>query len=80
MEPIAAPRTIKVYQLIRQSGLSLSNAGASAQISLGFGFYTTLQEAEHNRTMELLRNTDTTVPLFHIFELDIPNPAYQNDI
>ena len=79
MEPIAPPKTVKVYQLIKQSGAYLMNTGVSGQLSLswGIGFYATLQEAEHNRTMELLKNTDTPKPQYHIFELDIPNPAYQ---
>ena len=76
MEPIAPPRTFKVYQLIKQSGATLSHAGISGT-SWGVGFYMTLQEAEHNRTMELLKNTDAVKPLYHIFELDIPNPAYK---
>jgi len=80
MEPIAPPRTVKVYQLVKQSGATLSNAGISGTVSWGFGFYVTLQEAEHNRTMELLKNTDTVKPLYHIFELDIPNPVYKEPV
>ena len=77
MEPIAPPRTIKIYQLLKQNGTYLMSAGVSGSLSWGLGFYATLQEAEHNRTMELLKNTDTPKPQYHIFELDIPNPAYQ---
>lgn len=77
MEPIAPPRTVKVYQLLKQSGATLSNAGVSGTMSWGYGFYITLQEAEQNRTMELLKNTDAVKPQYHIFELEIPNPAYQ---
>lgn len=78
MEPIAPPKTLKVYQLIKQTGMNLTNTGTSGPQSLGLGFYPTLQEAEHNRTMEVLK--DTTVgrkPVFHIFELEIPNPVYE---
>ena len=77
MEPIAPPKTIKVYQLIKQSGVHLMNTGTAGPISLGIGFYTSLSEAEQNRTMELLKNTDTVKPQYHIFELDLPNPAYK---
>ena len=77
MEPIAPPRTIKIYQLIKQSGTTLTNAGISSTMSWGSGFYISLQEAEQNRTMELLKNTDTVKPQYHIFELDLPNPAYK---
>ena len=77
MEPIAPPKSVKVYQLLKQNGTYLMNAGVSGSLSWGIGFYATLQEAEHNRTMELLKNTDTPKPQYHIFELDIPNPAYK---
>lgn len=80
MEPIAPSRTVKVYQLLKQNGTYLVNAGVSGPISWGLGFYNTLQEAEHNRTMELLKNTDTPKPQYHIFELDIPNPAYKESV
>ena len=77
MDPIQPPRTVKVYQLLKQSGATLSNAGVSGTMSWGYGFYITLQEAEQNRTMELLKNTDAVKPQYHIFELEIPNPTYQ---
>ncbi len=78
MEPIKAPRTIKVYTLIKQSGLTLTYVGFSALgTSLGAGFFLTELEAEHHRTMELLKDTATPKSLYHVFELEIPNPAYQ---
>jgi hypothetical protein len=77
MEPIAPPKTIKIYQLLKQSGAYLSNTGAASVLTWGIGFYTTLVEAEQNRTMELLKNTDAVKPQYHIFELDLPNPAYK---
>jgi len=45
--------------------------------SIGTGFFLTREEAEHNRTLAIL--ADTTVgrkPQWHVFELDVPNPAY----
>ena len=77
MEPIAPSRTIKIYQLLKQSGAYLMPTGAASTLTWGIGFYTTLTEAEHNLTMELLKNTDPVKPQYHIFELDLPNPAYK---
>jgi len=37
----------------------------------------TLQEAEHNRTLETLKDTDGAYNSYHIFELEFPNPVYQ---
>ncbi len=78
MEPISPPQTVKVYQLLKRSGLSLSNVGATSSMSFGYGFYLSLQEAEQNCTMEILKNTDAVKPEYYIFELDIPNPIYQD--
>jgi len=78
MEPISPPKTMRVFQLIRQTGLNFSTVGSSSGASLGLGFYPTLQEAEHNRTIEVLKDTTSGVkPQFHVFELEVPNPAYQ---
>ena len=79
MEPIKPPKTLKVYQLIRQTGLNFTTTGSSSTVSLGLGFYSTLQEAEHNRTLELLKDTSTGSgkPKWHVFELEFPNPAYE---
>jgi len=78
VEPIKAPKTMKVYTLIKQSGLTLTYVGFSALgMSLGAGFFLTQLEAEHHRTVELLKDTDATKSQYHVFELEIPNPAYQ---
>ena len=79
MEPILPPKTFKVYSLIKQTGLLLNNvyAPGTAHIQYGPGFYATRDEAEHSRTLELLKDTATPRSLFHVYELDIPNPAYQ---
>ena len=82
MEPITPPKTLKYYQLLRmstKSGLNFTSVGsipAGSTNYIGVGFYTTLQEAEHNRTIEALKETDGST--FHIFELEFPNPAYQD--
>jgi len=70
-----------MYQLIKQTGMSFTGAGTSSAISsgLGIGFYLTLQEAEHNRTLETLKDTTTgsSKPQWHVFELEFPNPVYK---
>ena len=77
MEPLKPPKTLKVYTLIKQSGLSLTYTGFSAHNSmLGTGFFMSQADAEHHRTIELLKDTATPRSLYHVFELDIPNPAY----
>jgi hypothetical protein len=78
MTPIPQPETIKVYQLLKMTGLQLIPAGTSTS-GLGAGFYTTLNEAEMNRSVEMLRDPGSTLlkTSWHIFELDLPNPAYQ---
>jgi hypothetical protein len=81
VESIKPPKTIKIYQLVRQTGISFTNAGgsSSASASLGIGFYPSLQEAEQNRTMEVLKDTSSGInkPKWHVFELEFPNPAYE---
>lgn len=75
MDPIKPPKTIKIYQLVRQTGISFTNTGSGG--TFGLGFYPSLQEAELNRTMEALKDTTTGMskPKWHIWELDVPNPA-----
>jgi hypothetical protein len=81
MEPIKPPKTVKIYQLIKQTGMSFTHTGvgSSASASLGIGFYPSLQEAEHNRTLEVLKDTTSgnNKPKWHVFELEFPNPAYE---
>jgi hypothetical protein len=79
MEPLKAPRTFKVYTVIKQTGLTMSYVYASMPNSLNFGsgFYGTLDEAEQARTFELLKETAEPKPKYHVFELEIPNPVYQ---
>lgn len=76
MKPEFPPETVKIYQLIKRSAdqLYFSYAGmASGMLSIGSGFYLTRDEAEHQRTMEVLRCK--TEDEFYVFELEIPNPA-----
>lgn len=79
MEAIKPPATLKFYQLIKmsvKSGLSLNPTGtSSASGYIGTGIYKTLDEAEHNRTLETLKEQEGGT--FHIFELEFPNPTYR---
>ena len=80
MESIKPPKMFKIYTLVKQTGASFTyTSGSSSTSPLGLGFFVTLQEAEHCRTVEVLKDTTTgpTKPQFHIFELEVPNPVYQ---
>ena len=83
MEGVTAPKTLKYYQLIKmatKSGLNISPCGtipAGSTNYIGTGMYTTLQEAEHNRTLETLKDPDASFNTYHVFELEFPNPAYR---
>lgn len=81
MEGIPQPKTVKVFQLIKMAGMSFSLINSSSSNSIGVGFYHTLQEAEHNRSMEILKDTTSSgaKPTWHIFELEFPNAAYKDD-
>jgi len=76
VEPIKPPKTIRVFQLIKQTGMSFTYTGSGSQ-GFGVGFFGTLQEAEHNRTLEVLKDTTNPKPKYHVFEIEVPNPAYQ---
>lgn len=78
MESIKPPKVLKLYQLIKmnlQPSLNFSPAGNSGGAFIGTGFFRTIEEAEFNRTLEALKDTDSNS--YHIFELEFPNPIYQ---
>ena len=79
MEPLEPPPTFKVYTVIKQTGLTLGYvySGVTNTINLGAGFYGTRHEAEQARTYELLKDATDPKPRYHVFELEVPNPAYQ---
>ena len=82
MVSLPTPPTMKFYQLVRMStknGLNLSATGsvpAGSTNYVGVGFYTTQQEAEHNRTIETLKSTEEGTS-YYVFELEFPNPAHK---
>lgn len=78
MEPIDIPSFLKIYFLVKQQGMMFMPTGTTSANYLGTGFYLTRTEAEHQRTMEYLKITDNRESTFiHIYELDVPNPAYK---
>lgn len=77
MLSIEPPKTLKYYQLLKmstKSGLSFTLVGTTSGATnyIGTGFYHTREEAEHNRTIETLRDSECNT--YHIFELEFPNP------
>lgn len=78
MQPLKPTPTFKVYAVIKQTGLQMSYVyGAGSSITFGPGFHGTREEAEQLRTLELLKSTDTAHSEYHVFELEVPNPAYK---
>jgi hypothetical protein len=77
MEPIKPLKTFKVYAVIKQTGLSMTYVYGSGvnSVTFGPGFYGNREEAEQIRTLELLK--ETSGAKYHVFELEVPNPAYQ---
>jgi hypothetical protein len=77
MKPIQPPEIIKFYQLVKMTagstGLYLNLVGTPHAPNVGIGFFTTLQEAEHSRTLEVLKDTGVN-NTYHIFEVEFPNP------
>lgn len=78
MEPIKPPKDIRIFTLVRQTGMNFTYSGTGTG-TLGPGFYSTQQEAEHNRTLEVLKDTTTGInkPKWHVWELTVPNPAHE---
>ena len=75
MEPIPVPKNIDVYMLIEQTDMNFMPVGYSnSAIGIGTGFFLTEREAEHQRTLEILK---TEKSQYHIFKLAVPNPAYK---
>jgi hypothetical protein len=70
------------YYVVNSTGttfnVSLTSGGSAINTTaVGTGMYTTLQEAEYSRTLEILRDTDSAYNSYHIFELEFPNPIYK---
>lgn len=74
MRPEFPPDTLKIYQLVKRTDMMFSYAGSGSTQNIGFGFYTTRQEAEHQRTLEVLKQKENDNSEYYVFELEIPNP------
>lgn len=74
MRPELPPDTLKVYSLIKRTDMMFSYTGSASTQNVGYGFYLTREEAEHNRTLEVLRLKADDKSEFYVFELEIPNP------
>ena len=77
MEPVKPVKTFKVYAVIKQSGISMNYVYAGAASAFGPGFYGSREEAEQLRTIEILKDTTGAGNKYHVFELEIPNPTYE---
>ena len=77
MKPLDAPEFLCIYMLLMQSTSSMyfNPAGVSATPSMGSGIYATRDEAEKARTVAILSDKNNSI--FHVFELEVPNPAYR---
>lgn len=73
--PLAPPKTLKIYTVLRQSGLNFATVGGaiSPQPYLGHGFYASREEAEYQRTIEILKDDKNSK--FYVYELEVDNPA-----
>ena len=76
MESLKPPRTLKFYQLTKLSISGILYISPVGTGTIGSGIFKTLDEAEQNRTIEILKDKDHT-GTYHVFELEFPNPAYQ---
>jgi hypothetical protein len=80
MQPLLQNKTLKVYYLLRQDGLSLGAAAISepGPLSGSLGFFISREAAEMSRTHQLLLLPAGSKAQFHIFPLTLPNPAYKD--
>jgi hypothetical protein len=77
VKPLAVDPYLTVYMLLSQNGTYLATWGYDSGANLGGGFFLTRESAEHARTKELLTQSSENKTQYHIYEIEIPNPAYQ---
>jgi hypothetical protein len=77
MEPIKPQKNLEIYCVVKQTGMTFITCPNPGTPTIGAGFYTTQREAEHNRTLELLKEPNGSTVQYHIFELTVPNPVYK---
>jgi hypothetical protein len=75
MSSIPVPKTFEIFLLLQQNNMNFTPHGySSSNATLGTGFFLTEKEAEHQRTLEILKNPGSK---YYIFPLTIDNPAYK---
>lgn len=74
--PLSPPRKLHVYMLLKQDKLSFYPTGSIVGTGLSTGFYMSKEDAEHQRMLEILKNEKVS-DMYHVFELEVPNPAYR---
>lgn len=80
MKPLDAPETLKIYMLLSQSGSSFyfsPHSVAGITNTMGSGIYHSRDDAEKARTLAILADKNTPNNVYHVFELEVPNPAYR---
>ena len=77
MKPLDPPEFLNIYMLLMQSSGSMyfSPTGTAGTVSMGSGMYASRDEAEKARTVAILSDKNNSI--FHVFELEVPNPAYR---
>lgn len=76
-KPLPVDPFLKVYMLVKQDGTYLYPTGFDSNNNMGTGFFPTQNTAELMRTKELLTQKPDSTSKYHIYELEIPNPAYK---
>ena len=71
--PLLPPKKFSVYLLLKQDKLTFYPTGVNTEMSTGF--FRNREDAEHQRMVEVLKGTSTD--MYHIYELEVPNPAYR---
>jgi hypothetical protein len=77
MRPIPPEPFFKAFMLIKQDGIYCYPCGYDSNNGMGTGFFQTQNDAEMARTKELLGKNPESNARFHIYELELPNPAYK---
>lgn len=78
MKPLPVEPFLKVYMLLKQDGTYLYPTGFDSNNNMGTGFFPSQSMAELMRTKELLAMKPESTTLYHIYEIEIPNPAYKS--
>ena len=78
MKPLLVEPFLKVYMLLKQDGTYLYPTGFDSNNNMGTGFFPSQNAAELMRTRELLTQKLDATTQYHIYEIEIPNPAHKS--